>query len=187
MLNPFLSLKDSFKSSAFLCLLLLLQSCGEVEIPPGTYVGVNSDIATYFQRFEEEASARGIEINLLDSGVRATLTRFENPQLGGLCQFESEENPRHIFISEEFWEGADDFGKELIVFHELGHCVLFRKHLDKITGTFGLPRCTTIMHADIGVRAGFCRRRYTVLTRETFLDELFNPEFTFDIFEEEGE
>jgi len=55
--------------------------------------------------------------------------------------------------------------KERLVFHELGHCVLNRSHLETV-GTDG--HCLSIMNS-----AQRCSDNYNAQTREKYLDELF--------------
>lgn len=47
-----------------------------------------------------------------------------------------------VQIDREFWTGASQTTKEVIIFHELGHCVLFREHLD----TWNKGIATSIMY-----------------------------------------
>ncbi|MFK7979626.1 MAG: putative metallopeptidase, partial [Saprospiraceae bacterium] len=49
----------------------------------------------------------------------------------GLCATTGE---RQIVIDEKFWKRSSELSKELIVFHELGHCVLERNHFDEKSG-----------------------------------------------------
>jgi len=58
--------------------------------------------------------------------------------------------------------------KELIVFHELGHCFLQRGHRED-----ALPNgaCVSIMRSGIED----CLDNYTSETRSFYIDELFDP------------
>lgn len=77
-------------------------------------------------------------------------------------------------MDETFWNTTSDRGKEFVVFHELGHCFLLRNHLED---TFLGGTCTSIMRSG----TGSCRDNYGRLTRETYLDELFDEDRARDL------
>ncbi|MEL6124666.1 MAG: hypothetical protein AAFR14_13205, partial [Bacteroidota bacterium] len=57
--------------------------------------------------------------------------------------------------------------REYIIFHELGHCVLFRDHVD---ACFANNTWTSIMRSG----HGSCFDNYTSRTRPYYIDELFS-------------
>jgi hypothetical protein len=61
-----------------------------------------------------------------------------------------------IIVGDKIWPLLDDITKEQVIFHELGHCVLYRPHLRGILPT-GLP--ISIMYP------------YLTLTVEEYLDD----------------
>lgn len=70
-----------------------------------------------------------------------------------------------IHIDRMFWAESDSWTKEELLFHELGHCVLFRGHVDALT-LDGRPMSIMypfVIHADL----------FNQYTESDYLDELF--------------
>jgi hypothetical protein len=53
-----------------------------------------------------------------------------------------------ILISASYWATATDQGKEVIIFHEMGHCILGRVHRNDLNGTL-VPN--SVMYYSAGV------------------------------------
>jgi len=87
-----------------LILLLTVLACGK---PP-----LDQRVKEYVRRFE---SACGV-----DSYVKIHFKRDLPGSQIGLCRRWTKE----VFLSEPFWEISTDLQREMLVFHELGHCVL---------------------------------------------------------------
>ena len=51
----------------------------------------------------------------------------------GLCK--SYGKYGEIEIDENYWNAYSYYGKEQLIFHELGHCVLHRPHSEEVAGT----------------------------------------------------
>jgi hypothetical protein len=66
----------------------------------------------------------------------------DSAQEQGYCVLSSDASPT-VVINEDVWNDLDAVEKEALIFHELGHCVLFRRHNSEKTGT-GEP--VTIMN-----------------------------------------
>lgn len=125
-------------------LSLLLSACGR---EPGTYAGFES----YVETFLVEARARkvsvdmhGIDIKLVDS--------FDDPYTIANCKT----NTGRITILRSEWEN-NIWDREQNLFHELGHCVLYKGHTKEYQ----------IMN-HIGVTTGYYWQNRTAL-----LDTLF--------------
>ncbi len=127
------------------------------EVPEGLW--------DYFQRFEEEAAARGLNLDLNSLNISAEFMEISQDGVAGTCTYGSHQ-PGHVVIDETFWSRASDLFKEMIVFHELGHCVLFFDHRE---GVHADGTCVSIMRSGVGD----CRDNYRLTTREVYLDELF--------------
>lgn len=126
---------------------------------------VDPEIQPYFDSFEKEAEARGITVDLEIEGIGATIDFIRDNSTVGQCQ-NNEEGRRRIHIDKAFWVEYDHFGKEFIIFHELGHCYLNRGHDNAIKpGNI----CESIMQSGISG----CINGYGATTREEYLDELF--------------
>jgi hypothetical protein len=125
----------------------------------------------HFINFEEEALERGIDIDLSTSGITAVIEEIDEEDIAGRCSYGVHRfSFRDIIIDETFWELTSTLSREFIIFHELGHCYLFRDHNEGCTDR-GIWE--SIMRS--GTLEG-CRDSYNNRTREAYLDELFELE-----------
>ncbi|MEM6805371.1 MAG: hypothetical protein AAF696_28495, partial [Bacteroidota bacterium] len=115
-------MKTQFVLSIFLCLLL---SCEE-EISPS--INVDPELKPYVDAFFEEAGKRGI---YFDQGLDAILQKGmtvcgqgHSPDFNGMF-----EKPT-ILISDVCWPQYNEIAREILIFHELGHALLNRLHIE---------------------------------------------------------
>ena len=129
------------------------------------YPGVQEELWPYFRLFEQEASARGVQVDLVSSGITAEIAEIHEGNVIGRCQY-GRYSGNHITIDLTYWNRSGTLGKELVVFHELGHCYLGRGHRED---RFQSGSCVSIM------RSGTCccRDSYRTTTRSYYMDELF--------------
>ena len=161
--------------------LLVLGACTQDEevleemAPPAPvgYAGVDESLWTYFERFEEEGRNRGVTIDLRAARITGLLDKIEQDRVLGQCNYRRN-NHNRVTVDESFWNATSDRGREFVVFHELGHCFLLRDHAEDafLNGT-----CSSIMRSGNGT----CRNNYTRLTREAYLDELFDTDLAGDL------
>lgn len=125
---------------------------------------VSSEMMPYFNSFEEEAILRGIEINIEELGISGFLENLDNDIVGQCASLT--DGSREVRIDENYWNRSSNLSREFVIFHELGHCVLGRSHVDDAdrNGT-----CQSIMNSGLGG----CRIRYGTNNRSNYLDELF--------------
>lgn len=143
--------------SVFLLLAsFLFTACEQEEL-----IQVDDRLKPYFERFQQEALNRDFNLDFEDTEGKIE----ELAGVGGQCVHNTQ-LPDVVLIDLVFWTQADDFDKEFIVFHELGHCILNRGHLDSKNDD---NSCVSIMHSGT---AG-CGFVYNEETREEYLDELF--------------
>jgi len=133
---------------------------------------VDERLHNYFILFEEEALSRGYDIDLRETSISATIEELEGQNVAGQCQYgHTAIFDNHIVIDESFLFGnAPALLKEMVVFHELGHCFLQRGHRED---TYPSGACASIMRSGIED----CRDSYNFNTRATYLDELFDPNY----------
>jgi hypothetical protein len=162
---------DMYRYSFFPILLLVLSlfSCNDNDaFLPVEQIQVSSSIPdeliVYFQEFESEAKERNVDIDLIQLGITAEFENIDENQVIGYCSTNSH-NLRHISIDQTFWDRAGFYDREMLVFHELGHCALDRDHLDSI---FLNGICKSIMNS-----GRVCPDAYNVENRSYYLDELF--------------
>ena len=127
---------------------------------------VQDELQSYFDAFVEEGAKRNITVDFDAFPVTAEITDIEGTTIAGQC-YHLEHKPSHIRIDEDIWTRSDTFTRELILFHELGHCYLQRDHLDE---AFPNGSCTSMMASG----EGSCRLKYNNYTRNYYLDELFS-------------
>jgi len=147
----------------------LLFSCEEPEefiAEPVKFPGVDAELKQYFQRFEEEAEIRGVQVDLTATGITGAITEINEESVLGRCSFPRAQ-PNRVTIDQSFWNQGSDLFREFVVFHELGHCFLLRSHLEE-----QLPNgaCASIMRSG----SGTCLDNYSGRTRDFYLDELFD-------------
>jgi hypothetical protein len=143
-----------------ICVVLTLFSCSKEY-----GYDVDSEIQPYFDMFEVAAADRGINVDLELSGIGATIDFIRDNSTVGQCQTSDEGNKR-VFVDKAFWKDYDEYGKQFIIFHELGHCYLNREHDNTVLAG---NRCESIMQSGISG----CQNAFDESTREEYLDELF--------------
>ena len=128
---------------------------------------IDSDLIIYFERFAVEGNKRGVSIDWEEEDIHAMIIDIDEEAVGQCLSFERGRN--EINIDKKYWEKIKIMDREFIVFHELGHCVLGRSHLDQtnLDGT-----CKSIMNST----GEACKKNYTLTTRDGYLDELFSKQ-----------
>lgn len=145
---------------SFIVLLTLTNCAGKV-------VKVDPEFLPYVRLFEEQGRLVVDDI----------IMEFGDPTDGdgsktnvGVCKIGFTKTPR-VIIDPEFWENASNTQREIIVLHELGHCVLERGHdYDKLDGC---PM--SVMYPYL--LSNYCYKSF----KKAYLDELFTfgPEDSF--------
>ncbi len=147
--------------------ILTAMSC-QREDAVKKFPGVDRELWPLFEKFEQEAAARGHFIDLAETGITADITQIDEAHVAGQCHYNFD-TPNEVSIDEEFWMIAGDALKEFIVFHELGHCKLAREHRED---AYADGFCKSIMRS--GVEG--CEDNYNSTSRDKYLDELFDPD-----------
>lgn len=125
----------------------------------------DDELEVYFESFESEAAKRGMDFDLSAMGVTGHIVQISDEHVAGKCKH-FDANPAMIMVDKDFWKDAHDLHKEYVVFHELGHCILGRSHLNSALES---GACQSIMASDNKV----CGFNYSADTRKAYLDELF--------------
>ncbi len=135
----------------------------EVGEASRTYPNVDESFWVFFERFENEGNKRGWDIDLKEEGFTGEIGHL--PSVGS-CTYDLNHTMHHITMDKSFWESASDGKKELIMFHELGHCFLRRDH-NNDRDEHGI--CKSVMRAGLGE----CIDDYHGGSRDDYLEELF--------------
>lgn len=130
-----------------------------------SYTNVHTDLWVYFHRFEKEGRIRGQDIDLYNTEIVATIDAINSRGVVGICNHNSNA-PNKIVIDKIFWQRASLAKREMIVFHELGHCYLKLNHIDDVQAG---GQCASIMRSTQVP----CIDNYSSETRDFYLDELF--------------
>jgi len=129
------------------------------------YPLVDEDLWSYFIDFEKEAVKRNIEIDLKQLQLRGNISEIHEDNVAGVCNYSSN-NPNVITVDLSFWNQSSELLKEMVVYHELGHCVLGKGHREAADEN---GSCLSIMRSGLGD----CITRYNTVNKEYYLDELF--------------
>jgi hypothetical protein len=83
----------------------------------------------YVHRFEYEAKSRNVH-HIVPSGMRFgnIVSSRDGFIFYGVCRPGGMASLNHVEIDEDIWNTLSEVGKELLVFHELGHCRLEKLH-----------------------------------------------------------
>ncbi len=165
-----------FPTTALLLLFTFLFSCSSdfrssedpTEVNTSTdseYILVDKALWPYFQEFETEAANRNISIDLNALEISGVIEKIEESGIAGTCQYGR--HIHHVTIDQQFWNRANMLLREMVVFHELGHCVLERGH-EESENQNGI--CLSIMNSG----TTDCSVNYNYNTKQYYLDELFS-------------
>ena len=161
------------------CGLLFLTSCKDSK-----EYNVNSSFTEYLQRFETEGLTRGHTFDPQNNGLIIEFANLKDNN-AGLTHYEK---PIRIEIDKTYWNdisnsaGADAM-KEDLIFHELGHGLLKRDHLNS---TLPNGDWKSIMCGGDKVNNRSWNINYRGIRRKYYVDELFNestpvPDFSSKI------
>lgn len=129
------------------------------------FPGVDKLLWSYFETFEAEATKRGLSVDLAAENILGVFADLSGTHVAGQCTHNYNQ-PQQITIDVPFWNSASELNREMIVFHELGHCYLDRNHLD---ASFSNGLCKSIMRSGLCC----CQDAYTSNNRTYYLNELF--------------
>lgn len=154
----------------FIITCLLLVSCQkdifspEEELPTTNQL-VDYRLQTFFDLFEQEAARHGLYLDLEDMGITGVIEEIYEQGVAGTCQYGR--HIAHVTLDLNFWNNSGYYGREMVVFHELGHCVLNRGHYE---AEFSNGVCKSIMNSG----TSGCQWAYNSQNREYYLGELFD-------------
>ncbi|MDX1906930.1 MAG: hypothetical protein SF053_07825 [Bacteroidia bacterium] len=144
-----------------------LQACKRDD--PKVYE-VPSIIEPYIELFEEEAAKRGQTLTIDNLKVEFA-TDLLGGDAAGLCTFASASSPTpHIRLDTTSFNWQNNlYHREILVLHELGHCILNRQHRDDFLPNGNIA---SIMRATGEQVYGGSLNAFK---RDYYLDELFDP------------
>ena len=159
-----------YRSIVFLLFVIIISSCQQdltdQEDSQISGVDIDSELAPYFIIFQEEASNHGLNIDYESSNVSAEIIQIDEGSVAGTCSTNGHDL-RHITIDQSFWNRASPLLREMVIFHELGHCILGRGHSED---QFDNGICRSIMRSGLGD----CIDAYSATNRTYYIEELFD-------------
>jgi hypothetical protein len=144
-------------SLIFLMTSLVLQGCGRRD--PVLDVG---EFAPYVADFEKTGAKVGVSVKVEDLIIK--FGDLPNPRERGACEIVGDKTPT-ITVSKAKWAKLDEYERQQLLFHEMGHCVLMQEHRNCIDKVEGVAK--SMMNA-------YAIDSYTYAEREKYyLTELF--------------
>lgn len=148
----------------------LLKVLGLVAIVvlAGCQTNIPDDVDGYVDSFIHEAELRGHDMSAVRRGLTIEFGELPDNKAGSSKKsFFS----RTITLASLIWKQMNDRQREMLVFHELGHCVLERDHKND---RLPLGQCASIMRE--GGEEACVADIFSESWRSYYIDELFNPE-----------
>lgn len=150
-------------------LVLLISSCSCTTLPPkGT---IDPEFISYLVEFNKQAHIYGQDYKAELTDVRISFSILSNQETQnhgrviGTCYFED----NLIKIDKLMWEYSPHAIREVLLFHELGHCILQREHREGMSYNIksGMLINISIMNPEILPLPMY------VLNRQYYMMELF--------------
>ncbi|MEQ8808406.1 MAG: hypothetical protein RIE59_05005 [Imperialibacter sp.] len=129
---------------------------------------VPAEVEIYVNSFIDEAELLGHDFSDVRRNLTVEFTDLPDNK-GGSSKSTFFGN--HIKLAPLIWKQMNDRQREMLVFHELGHCVLGRKHKNE---TLLLGECASIMKE--GGENTCVADIYSESWRSYYIDELFDPD-----------
>jgi hypothetical protein len=121
---------------------------------------IPKELNSYVEDFFSDAIDNGINIKLEDFSLDISFTNL--PESDGRCFFHGNK----VLIDSIFWRNANSLRRKWLIYHELGHCVLDRRHYDE---TFINGECKSIMRENYDCSENLVSQKWN----EYYLKELF--------------
>jgi len=179
--HAYLNILVFMKAVTLILTVLLLSSCSNQTDSNSRYVSIETaDLKGVYDSFSDEARSRGVAFTRFE-----TLTITIEDDIGfnaGICSEHTErefdkqklqyiiKKKLTVKMSKANWEGSSPEQKEILLFHELGHCLLGKPHRNDIELSFeGSNYPSSIMFARV---LAILPRAYEA-HRAYYIDELF--------------
>lgn len=112
-------------------LIILMLAATSCHMDYGVMQEIDPATQSYVERFQ-----RVCNIPVFSSIV---LKDMPDGYFGHCKNFGPNSNLNVVYVNRIFWSMATDIQKEIVMFHELGHCVLDRRHLPGLTQVGNYP------------------------------------------------
>ena len=138
-------------------------ACTKEDQAPSGYI--DPALQPYVDRFILEAERRNVSPDM--EGLQVSFDPLGQLAVCGFGTIDTNLTPE-VVVTNICWDNLNEWGREILMFHELGHAVLDRRHLNQ-----SLPSCAikSIMSNNSDVYNIY--NQYTRFKRDYYLDELF--------------
>jgi hypothetical protein len=118
-------MKTSNITFLFVALAVSASACGQKEKDHEAFLQIDASFQNYVSNFEQASAEEGTPLQITDLILGFGPTPSLNET--GVCEWAENETPR-ITINARIWGTLNDYDRQEVIFHELGHCVLRRIH-----------------------------------------------------------
>lgn len=127
----------------------------------------NPVFSSYVSAFEQEGRVHLNDNNFTAGDVPINFGDTKNTNYDAVCNTYSDSS-KEILVDQNWWNSTNETQREIIIFHELGHCRLGRDHDNELyTNTIGETRKISVMNGTIPDSQTY------QIYREGYLEELF--------------
>lgn len=118
------------KYMAIFLIVFVFLACKEAEVlPMNGEVSIDEAFQPYVDQFIEEAATRGQIIDFSDTGLTMQFGIIDESKVATCLELGDDRRGSHIIeFDRTVWNISANPWREFLVFHELGHCELKRKH-----------------------------------------------------------
>lgn len=112
----------------YIMVLILLVSCGSAPPPSKDNDAVQEEFKPYYSEFIDDLNLRNRRVSY--SGIAIKFDKMKSSNNVGECHYSY---PKHtVKINRTFWDVSSNTTKKIIIYHELGHCMLYKEHSEKL-------------------------------------------------------
>jgi hypothetical protein len=146
-------------------ILIIIMAAGCGRSPERVY-SVQPEFESYVKDFQADAVTYGKKEISLDAGL---IVEMKEISYAGLCHL-TPHKPPHVEIDTLTWAHATSIERKMLMYHELGHCLLGRGHNEVQRLEGGEHIQISIMFHSHVAEARFLKYKEALLT-ELFLEK----------------
>lgn len=99
---------------------------------------IDNELQPYVESFIKEAASQGKEVVNYDTDVVFSDT-LVNTSPNAVAECGKAEGFKVIHVKKSNWDASDAIVREVVMFHELGHCLLDRVHVNSNIPNTNMP------------------------------------------------
>lgn len=158
-------------------IVLVTSSCGLIldgDVKEGQtrqFSETNSVLLPYVVSFEEQAKVQLSDDKFKVGDVPVNFGDTTDTKYDGVC-IKYPDGTREILLKKKWFDKASEVQKEILIFHELGHCRLNRKHNSEHTMAYDNNLAIKVSIMNPVVPSTYYYAEY----KEAYLKELFHQD-----------